>query len=112
MGTKNNPGRFDCYANAGPDEEMFVLLGRDRHAADIVRLWALIRHREGESAEVVAEALQCADKLEKHARSLNKDPGASAALFEPLFLSVTAGMAEHPDGFDQSCDCDMCRSYA
>lgn len=32
MGTKNNPGAFDCYANAEPDEPMFVLLGRDKHA--------------------------------------------------------------------------------
>lgn len=29
MGTKNNPGAFDCYANAEPDEPMFVLLARD-----------------------------------------------------------------------------------
>ena len=28
MGTKNNPGRFDCYGNAEPDEPIFVLLGR------------------------------------------------------------------------------------
>ncbi|HAW11807.1 MAG TPA: aspartate decarboxylase, partial [Chloroflexi bacterium] len=29
MGTKNNPGKFDCYDDAHPDEPMFVLLGRD-----------------------------------------------------------------------------------
>jgi len=28
MATKKNPGEFDCYANAGPDEPMFVLLAR------------------------------------------------------------------------------------
>jgi hypothetical protein len=29
MGTKNQPGKFDtCYANADPDEPMFVLLGK------------------------------------------------------------------------------------
>ena len=38
MGTKNNPGVFDCYANAEPDEPMFVLLGRDKDAATLVRL--------------------------------------------------------------------------
>lgn len=38
MGTKNNPGTFDCYANAAPDEPMFVLLGRDKHAPLLVRL--------------------------------------------------------------------------
>lgn len=33
MGTKNNPGEFDCYANAAPDEPMFILLGRDQTRA-------------------------------------------------------------------------------
>ena len=40
MGTKNNPGRFDCYANADRDEPMFVLLGRDVHAHSAVRKWS------------------------------------------------------------------------
>ena len=31
MGTKNNPGKFDCYANAKPDEPLFVLLVAFRH---------------------------------------------------------------------------------
>lgn len=29
MGTKSNPTQFDCYANALPDEPMFILLARD-----------------------------------------------------------------------------------
>jgi hypothetical protein len=44
MGTKNNPGKFDCYDDAHPDEPMFVLLGRDPAAGSLVRLWA--RRRE------------------------------------------------------------------
>jgi hypothetical protein len=40
MGTKNNPGKFDCYKNAEPDEPIFILLGRDMHASDAVRKWA------------------------------------------------------------------------
>ena len=42
MGTKNNPGEFDCYANAEPDEPMFVLLARDPAAPLIVRQWAFL----------------------------------------------------------------------
>lgn len=37
MGTKNRPGTFDCYAAAGPDEPLFVLLGRDPVAPLLVR---------------------------------------------------------------------------
>ena len=43
MGTKNDPAPFDCYANAEPDEPMFVLLARDRVAPDTVRMWAALR---------------------------------------------------------------------
>lgn len=111
MGTKRNPGKWDCYANADPDEEMFVLLDRDRHAAGLVRLWALLRHREGEDEAKVAEALSCADAMDRRARSLGKDPVKNAARFEELFFAATVGMAEHPEGFDYPCDCDLCRSY-
>ena len=52
MGTKNNPGEFDCYANAQPDEPMFVLLGRDKHAPALVWLWAVLRQLDGEKPEV------------------------------------------------------------
>ena len=40
MGTKNNPGEFDCYENAEPDEPIFVLSARDPSAPLIVRQWA------------------------------------------------------------------------
>lgn len=43
MGTKNNPGKFDCYEAADPDEPMFVLLARDASAPHLVRLWAAVR---------------------------------------------------------------------
>lgn len=79
MGTKRNPGQFDCYANADPDEPMFILLGRDPLAPLLVRRWAELRQRDGEDPKKVGEACACADAMEawrkrgltiKHARSL------------------------------------------
>lgn len=46
MGTKNNPGQFDCYESALPDEPMFVLLARDPWAPDLVEEWAVKRMRD------------------------------------------------------------------
>jgi hypothetical protein len=63
VGTKNNPGNFDCYANAHPDEPMFVLLGRDKFGASLVQLWALARESDDEDPSKVAEALACADAM-------------------------------------------------
>ena len=40
MGTKEKPAPFDCYANALPDEPMFILLARDPSAPDLVDAWA------------------------------------------------------------------------
>jgi hypothetical protein len=40
MGTKLNPGAWDCHASALLDEPMFTLLARDPNAPAVVRRWA------------------------------------------------------------------------
>lgn len=74
MGTKNNPGSYDCYANAEPDEPIFVLLGRDASAWALVQLWADLREHMGESPEKVAEARSCAEKMLEWATKKGKQP--------------------------------------
>ena len=66
MGTKNKPGRFDCYAAAAPDEPIFILLGRDPHAADLVRRWAVLRQQTGKDADKVMEVLSCAADMYRY----------------------------------------------
>ena len=68
MGTKNNPGAFDCYANAEPDEPMFVLLARDEKSPHLVRQWVAVRAMQDASKvddEKAREALACADAMER-----------------------------------------------
>ena len=82
MGTKNKPGEFDCHGKAYDDEPTFTLRAKDPIAAELVRLWA--RHRnyhffctptplEGTAAEREkakhAEALECADAMERWRRA-------------------------------------------
>lgn len=71
MGTKTDPGPFNCLAAAEPDEPIFILLGRDPHAHVAVRRWADDREqwiRAGakplEDMRRVWEARECADKME------------------------------------------------
>lgn len=71
MGSKTEPGTYDCYANALPDEPMFVLLGRDPRAPEAVRLWAKLRSADIDAGRrprtdrpVVAEAYTCSSKME------------------------------------------------
>lgn len=64
MGTKLNPGRFDCYSNAKDDEPMFVLLARDPLAPILVRLWAMLREHLAGNPSKVQEARDCAVSME------------------------------------------------
>lgn len=72
MTTKNNPGKYDCYASALPDEPMFVLLGRDPDAPFLVESWAMGREnnikqglRPVSDTAMVEEARECADQMRK-----------------------------------------------
>lgn len=67
MGTKNDPGEFDCYAKALPDEPTFTLLARDPQFYQRVNDWADQREHEiecglrpGRDRRMVHEARQCA----------------------------------------------------
>lgn len=70
MGTKNKPGTFDCYHNALPNEPMFVLLGRDPFAPELVEIWGKQRLADiaaGERPEsdrtMAQEAYDCAQEM-------------------------------------------------
>jgi len=82
MGSKNNPGVYDPYDNAEPDEPMFVLLGRDPMAWFLVSEWAAIRERLGEDPAKVAEARECAQKMWEWAAAKGKQEKITAALAE------------------------------
>ena len=67
MGTKIEPGKYDCYANALPDEPMFVLLARDPDFHRLVNEWANRRQndiscgdRPASDSSLVNEARICA----------------------------------------------------
>ena len=85
MGSKINPGPYNCMSAAHRSEPVFTLLGRDELASPLVRLWASIRagdsdamrqvasslpflmirfRRKANDAAKAAEALQCADDME------------------------------------------------
>lgn len=91
MGTKLNPGKFDCYANAEPDEPMFVLLARDKHAPTLVWLWATLRELDGEDPAKVHEARDCVASMltwqKDHGRAaagLGVPPAGDMTRFQPL----------------------------
>jgi hypothetical protein len=85
MGMKLQPGNFDCYGNAEPDEPMFILLARDIAAPLVVEEWANRRERMiqiGSKPEsdrpMVDEARECAKKMREW-RALRRDPGPLSA---------------------------------
>ena len=71
MGTKANPGHYDCYADLETDEPYFLLAARDPMAPALVRSWAQMRQQQVESGikpvedmAKVTEARQCAAQME------------------------------------------------
>jgi hypothetical protein len=69
LGTKNSPAKYDCYANAEPDEPMFVLLARDPVAPMVVDLWVQLRRHlqksptTADDIEQRLEAQGCAEAM-------------------------------------------------
>jgi hypothetical protein len=61
MGSKQNPGAFDCYSRAEPDEPMFVLLGRDPSASLMIEIWTALRREMNPNDDKLDEALACAE---------------------------------------------------
>lgn len=74
MGTKSQPGFYSYLGKAEPDEPVFVLLGRDAQAPDLVRRWADERHRLGEDRARVAEAYALAKAMENYAAEYKARP--------------------------------------
>lgn len=81
MGTKNNPGKFDCYAKADPDEPIFILRAKDPLASFLVNLWASFAKtmHEDITEEKINEAKATADEMlmwyVRHKPQLNKVNG-------------------------------------
>ena len=74
MGTKNNPGKYDCYDNMDPDEPHFVLRAKDPLAPTLVRMWLTLRKQLNPAEPGTAEyekqeeALTCAVNMENWAK--------------------------------------------
>lgn len=51
MGTKNNPGTFDCYKKLDPNEPYFVLRAHHPISPQLVLIWKLICCNQFEEAD-------------------------------------------------------------
>lgn len=63
MGTKNDPGNYNCHANAEPDEPIFTLRANDPLAPSLVQRWAHDYLANGGKREKADEALKCASDM-------------------------------------------------
>lgn len=54
MGTKEEPGEYDCYAKLAPDEPHFTLRAKDPAAPYLVRMWS--ESRRGDRSMVMGLA--------------------------------------------------------
>jgi hypothetical protein len=98
VATKNNPGRYDCYAHAAPDEPLFVLLARDKHAGVLVYLWSVLRELDQEDKEKVQEARDCCNAMFRWQRENNrKTIGLGHAALAAVMDLVRMANVSHRD---------------
>lgn len=79
MGTKRNPGDYDCYANAHPDEPMFILIGRDERAPTLVDAWAKMSEERGTDPTKIADARRCAEDMRRWREEVERNGVPTAA---------------------------------
>ena len=94
MGTKLNPGVYDCHARAEPDEPMFTLLARDPQAPKLVEQWAAERWAralrsndpQSDDAKKALEAWRCAADMRtwRQSRGMPAAPSSDHA-FERVY---------------------------
>ncbi len=112
MGTKANPSAHDCYANAEPDEPLFILLARDRHAPALVWLWAVLRELDGESPEKVKEARDCAVAMIGHAAERGrKSVGVAQSVLAGLLELIRSANHAAKDFENAPTDLDQVRLF-
>lgn len=93
MGTKQNPGQFDCYNAAEPDEPMFVLLARDETAGALVTLWAALRIGDSATAD------ECMRTLKHIAAPYAAQPDLAKAMeASECAAAMTEWISEHRPG--------------
>ncbi len=63
MGTKTDPGFFNCYGEAAADEPLFTLLARDPDAPLVVEIWARVREARTGPTDRTREALDVAMRM-------------------------------------------------
>ena len=69
MGTKNNPGGYDCYAKLADDEPSFLLRANDPLSPTLVRLWAFM-YRLRKGVAITLEQRRKADEAENVAADM------------------------------------------
>ena len=79
MGTKSDPGEFDCYKKAADDEPIFILRANDPLSPKLVRKWVTMsigkkRHTRPNILKWM-EAMNIAKEMKKWKRQkeTNKD---------------------------------------
>ncbi|MDX1371011.1 MAG: hypothetical protein R3321_00985 [Nitrososphaeraceae archaeon] len=104
MGTKKNPGKFDCYNNLKDDEPYFVIMGRDPVGSFIINNWILLRQsitEKGEDGESVEkekfkEASELSLKMSEYAKKVHGKERLNK--ISEIFTEL---MNKEPDDFEE-----------
>ena len=99
MGTKNNPGPWDCYAKLEPDEPFYLLMGRSLIAPLLVRtelttrLWqvknGIMRPDTQAERDQIAAGFACLTEMEIWGRDYRNRKEHAAIVFDERGVPTT-----------------------
>lgn len=105
MSTKENPGEFDAFEKALPDELIFTLLGRDPDAPPTILHWVDLRRtrafqaHEGRPDALRNELLQCSEAEMIAIEMLSRQRGGKAEKAKaPVTYSGNVNATAEMDG--------------
>ena len=96
MGTKSNPGDYDCWAKLEDDEPYFVLMARDPTSRRLVDRWATLLEVEGGNPDKIAEARQCAVAMEAWRLDKVRSDEEKMAALDKVLEADTQRMLDEP----------------
>ena len=91
MGSKLNPGTYDCYEMAEDDEPMFVLLARDPVACHLVSIWSKLRLHDHEAAKKIFDDLITSHVGNAERKGLLPDTTDEKKAAEAMLCSLQMG---------------------
>jgi hypothetical protein len=109
MGTKTEPGDYDCYAKLEPDEPYFLLRGKDPVAPYLTMMWAASRNGDWSGMLDLVESMRLSKDVNARV-STDENPKLAEANSCARTMRAWFDANVCPHGVLRRKPCNMCEA--